>query len=109
MKRLALVSLVLLAAACSQPSDRLLSPRGSAIDGVQVLVSTETPSGFPGMVLRNVAFVNVSGKALEVAAMETSRTEVEGSEIWSLQPSSTGDRLDWLLPVPASVSATIWV
>ena len=99
MKRLALVSLVLLAAAYSQPSDRLLSPRGSAIDGVQVLVSTETPSGFPGMVLRNVAFVNVSGKALEVAAMETSRTEVEGSEIWSLQPSSTGDRLDWLLPV----------
>lgn len=99
MKRLAFLPLILLAAACSEVPDRLLSAGGAAIDGVQVLVSTENPAGFPGMVLRNVAFVNVSGKPIEVAAMETSRTEVEGSEVWSLQPSSTGDRLDWLLPV----------
>ena len=99
MKRVALLSIILLAASCSVPSDRLLSPRGAALDGVEVLVSTSTPGGFSGMTLREVAFVNNSGRPLEVGAMETSRICVEGPEIWSLQPSSTAERLDWVLPV----------
>ena len=99
MKRFAIISLILVAASCSVPSDRLLSPRGCALNGVSVSDTTWTPDGFPGLALREVTFVNNSGKPLKVGAMETSRICVEGKDIWSLQPSSSGWRRDWVLPV----------
>ena len=99
MKRFAILLLILAAASCSYQQDRLLSPRGAALKGVEVLVSEDVPEGFPSMILREVAFVNVSGAPIEVGAMETSCISVEGPDIWSLQPSSTAERLDWVLPV----------
>ena len=99
MRRSFLLTLILCAASCNIPTDRLVSPLGCTIDGVDLIVESGTPDGFPGMTLRNVAFVNTSGRPLKVRAMETSRTIVEGKKIWSFQPSSTGARLDWLLPL----------
>jgi len=99
MKKLALLLLTLAAVSCAAPTDRLLTPSGATLNGVTVLVSSSSPKGFPSMVLRDVAFINTSDAPLTVGAMETSRICVEGTEIWSLQPSSTGDRLDWALPV----------
>ena len=99
MKRFALLLTIVVLASCSYRQDRLLSPRGATLSGVEVLVSEDVPDGFPSMILREVAFVNVSGKPMEVGAMETSGISVEGSGIWSLQPSSSEERLDWVLPV----------
>ena len=99
MKKIVLMLAVLCAASCAVPADRLLSPDGAALSGVEVIVEYGAPEGYPEMTLRNVAFVNTSGKPLTVGAMETSRIQVEGSDIWSLQPSSTAERLDWILPV----------
>ncbi len=99
MKRFAILLLIFAAASCSYQQDRLLSPRGAALKGVEVLISEDVPEGFPSMILREVAFVNVSGAPIEVGAMETSCISVEGPDIWSLQPSSTAERLDWVLPV----------
>ena len=93
------------AAACSElPVDRLLSPAGKTLDGVEVHISSEAVPGFPGMELRSVEFVNTGDKAIEVGAMETSRISVKGSEVWSLQATSTEGRLDWLLPVKRGFS-----
>lgn len=99
VKRLILLAAVVAAVSCAVPSDRLVSPCGCTLNGVTVVVRQGSPEGFPGMLLRDVAFVNTSGKPLKVGAMETSRISVEGSEIWSLQASSSGERRDWVLPV----------
>ena len=102
MKRLAILSVILLAASCSSvPSDRLLTPCGRTIANVTVISNDVPLEAFPGMFIRDIAFVNSSGKPVEVGAMETSRISISDKEIWSLQPSSTVERLDWVLPVPA--------
>ena len=54
----------------------------------------------PGMVKIETYYVN-QGKPITVRAYEMCRTEVEANDsvVWSLQPSSTNGRLDWVLPV----------
>lgn len=87
-------------AACSVPAtDRLLF-EGKEVSGVTVSAQEEQPDGFPGMTLRTVAFVNTGTAPLRIDAMETSRTEISGAQVWSFQPTSTADRQDWALPVP---------
>ena len=104
MKKLAILIAGLCAAACAAPSDRLISPDGRTLAGIEVLTQSGSPDGFPEMCLRDIAFVNAGDKPVTVAAMETSRIEVKGVDIWSLQPTSSEARLDWVLPVPDGFS-----
>lgn len=103
MKRiLTLILAVAVAASCGQiPMDRALFGK-HPVKGLSVIVSTDSPAGFPGFLLRNVAFVNESGSPVKIDAIETSRIEIKGSGVWSLQPSSTAYRKDWVLPVTGS-------
>ena len=62
---------------------------------------TVTPvDGVPGLEVIETQFIN-KGKPVTVKAYELCRTEIEpkDSVVWSLQPSSTNARLDWVLPV----------
>ena len=62
---------------------------------------TVTPvEGVAGLEVIETFFVN-EGKPVTVKAYELCRTEVEAKDtvVWSLQPSSTAQRLDWVLPV----------
>ena len=54
----------------------------------------------PGLVKIETYYVN-KGKPITVRAYEMCRTEVKAKDsvVWSLQPSSTNGRLDWVLPV----------
>ena len=100
MKRciLLLTASLLLAACSSAPqTDRLLDPSGAVLPGMEALVSEQALES--GLLLREVAFVNTGSKPVSVGAMETSRIEIEGADVWSLQPSSTAERQDWVLPV----------
>ena len=87
-------------AACSTPApaDRLVSG-GKTVSDIEVLVDEQPADGFSGMTLRSVAFVNKGSAPVKVDAVETSPICVEGREIWSFQPTSSGDRLDWAMPV----------
>ena len=73
-------------------TDRLLGADGKPLGGIEAIVSADTLE--TGMVLRSVAFVNTGSEPVKVAAMETSRITLGGSEVWSLQPSSTTYRKD---------------
>ena len=100
MKRVLLVIFAALALlSCDKSTDRMLSPRGWKIRDVKVIVSTETVPGHPRLTLRHVSFVNMDTAPITVGAIETSRVSIDGPEVWSLQPSSTEERKDWLLPV----------
>ena len=62
---------------------------------------TVTPvEGVEGLEVVETYFVN-EGKPVTVKGYELCRTEVEAQDsvVWSLQPSSTNARLDWVLPV----------
>lgn len=62
---------------------------------------TITPvEGVEGLEVIETRFINL-GKPVTVKAYELCRTEVEAKEdvVWSLQPTSTNARLDWVLPV----------
>jgi len=56
--------------------------------------------GVPGLEVVETYFVN-EGKPVTVKAYELCRTEIKAKDsvVWSLQPSSTNARLDWVLPV----------
>ncbi len=96
---LAIAALLLLVAGCSpKPTDCLISG-GKVADSISTIVTSECQPGFAGLTIRTVAFVNESDKPVTVDAIETSRIRVSGKEIWSFQPTSTGDRLDWAMPV----------
>ena len=95
---LPLLALAVLASCAELPSDRLLSGGRVARD-IVVLVSEDNPSGFPGMTLRSVAFVNNSGSPVSVDAIETSFIELKAPEVWTFQPTSSGERKDWAFPV----------
>ena len=102
MRKIAYILALAAIAACSVDDlvkDRLLGADGEPLKGYEILISEQPLDDIPGMTLREVAFVNTGSEALSVGAVETSRTAVEGSEIWSLQPSSTEERKDWVLPV----------
>ena len=62
---------------------------------------TVTPvEGVEGLEVVETYFVN-EGKPVTVKAYELCRTEVEAKDsvVWSLQPTSSNARLDWVLPV----------
>ena len=62
---------------------------------------TVTPvEGVDGLEVVETFFVN-EGKPVTVQAYELCRTEMtpQDTVVWSLQPSSTMYRLDWVLPV----------
>jgi alpha-galactosidase len=73
-------------------------------DGYNIVrQQTVTPvEGVPGLEIIETAFIN-HGKPVTVKAYELCRTEMtpQDTVVWSLQPSSTVDRLDWVLPVTA--------
>jgi len=105
-KILFLCAMAVLSAACCKtapktdpPTDCLLGADGQILSDIEVLVLADTLADYPGMTLRSVAFVNTGEAAVEVAAMETSRIVIDAPELWSLQPSSTSERKDWVLPV----------
>ena len=71
-------------------------------DGLHVIKqqSVTNVDGVPGLQVLETQFVNL-GKPVTVKAYELCRTAVEAKEdvVWSLQPSSTSARMDWVLPV----------
>ena len=103
MKKVLIISAAaaLLAASCSGPAaDNAVFYKGKALKGFEVVMDSAPVPGQDGMTIRNIGFVNTTGKDLLVDAMETSAISIEGGDIWSLQPSSTAERKDWVLPVP---------
>ncbi len=92
-------SLVLAACCGTLPKDRLLGPDGKPLAGISVSVSETSPEAFPGMTVRVVTFKNEGREAVEVGAMETSRTCFKSRKLWSLQPMTYEDRRDWVKPV----------
>ena len=100
MKRLLtfFAAAAVLAACNPAPQDVALCGK-RAVKGLTVAVSTDTSAEFPGLTLRSVAFVNGSGSTVKVDAIETSRISLNGTDIWSLQPTATEERKDWVLPV----------
>ena len=99
MKKIAIFVAAMAVVACSVPDDRLVTPCGCTVKNVTTICTNTPLEDFPGMFIRDIAFVNTSAKPVIVAAMETSRIRMTDREFWSFQPSSTGDRLDWLLPL----------
>ncbi|MBQ9583579.1 MAG: alpha-galactosidase [Bacteroidales bacterium] len=101
MKRLSVIaaSLLFLAGCAPKPTDSLLCSGRIVTDGVERIVTYLDAEGFDGLTVRSIAFVNTGTKPLKVDAMETSRIHLKGKEIWSFQPSSSGERLDWAMPI----------
>lgn len=62
---------------------------------------------FSGLEIIETYFVN-HGKPVTVQAYELCRTALEAHDtvVWSLQPSSTSERLDWVLPVTPGFAKT---
>ena len=103
MKKLAIIALAACLTACVPAEGDVALRLGKPVKGLQVLVET-APSGQPGMTLRSVRFVNTGEAAVTVDAIETSRIFIEGDAVWSLQPTSTANREDWVLPVKKGFS-----
>ena len=100
--------LVLAACAPKQSSERLICAEADILsfpyhqNGINVAKhQTVTPiEGVEGLEVIETYFVNL-GKPVTVQAYELCRTAIEAKDtvVWSLQPSSTVARLDWVLPV----------
>lgn len=88
--------LMILAACSQQPANDCAYSGGKPVKGVDVVVTT-APAG--ELTLRSVCFVNNGSKTVTIDAIETSPVSVEGTEVWSFQPSSSEERKDWVLPV----------
>ncbi len=60
---------------------------------------TEIPE-FPGLKVIETAYINL-GNPITVRAYEMNRISMKANDsvVWSLQPSSSAERLDWVLPV----------
>lgn len=109
-KSLIFLGLAAMMVACSpkQDTERLICAEAqmSAFpytqDGLRVTKhQTVTPvENVPGLEVIETFFVN-EGNPVTVKAYELCRTEVEAKDtvVWSLQPSSSSARLDWVLPV----------
>ena len=83
------ISIISLAAACSPQLDSDSAYcAGKRVKGLDVV-----------RLDKNVAFVNNGSKPVCIDAVETSCISLQGTEVWSFQPSSTGWRKDWVLPV----------
>ena len=106
---LSLSAAVLCMSACSKPqTERLICAEAEMAsfpykaNGIQVVKhQTVTPvEGVDGLEVVETYFVN-EGKPVTVKAYELCRTEIEAKDsvVWSLQPSSSNARMDWVLPV----------
>lgn len=105
---IALAAFFLIGCAPKQDSERLICAEADMASfpyhagGLSVSKHcTVTPSDeFPGLEVIETFFVN-EGEPVTVKAYELCRTEIEpqDSVVWSLQPSSTAARADWVLPV----------
>lgn len=99
MKKTILLLSALALAACAQPAKDCALMGGKPVSGLEVLVEEHQPEDFPGLTLRSVAFVNKGKSTLSIDAIETSRTQVQGAEVWTFQPTSTAERKDWAFPI----------
>ena len=109
-KSLIFLGLAAMMVACSpkQDTERLICAEAQmsafpySQDGLRVTKhQTVTPvANVPGLEVIETFFVN-EGNPVTVKAYELCRTEVEAKDtvVWSLQPSSSSARLDWVLPV----------
>ena len=100
---------LVLATACSKPqADSLFCAEAemSAFpfhkDGIHIVKQQTVTEveGVPGLEVIETSFIN-RGKPVTVKGYELCRTEVKAKDtvVWSLQPSSSALRLDWVLPV----------
>ena len=88
--------LVVLAACAQQPANDCAYSGGKPVKGLEVVTAT-APAG--DLTLRSVCFVHNGKKTVSIDAIETSPISVEGTEVWSFQPSSSDERKDWVLQV----------
>ena len=105
---LSIVSLLLSSCVRQQETERLVCAEADMQafpyqkDGLHVIkVQTVTPvEGVDGLKVIETSFINL-GKPVTVKAYELCRTHIKAQDsvVWSLQPSSTSARLDWVLPV----------
>lgn len=103
-----LSALLLVACAPKQDTERLICAEAEMNafpyqkDGLHIVKQqTVTPvQGVDGLEVIETSFINL-GKPVTVQAYELCRTELKAQDtvVWSLQPSSTSARLDWVLPV----------
>ena len=103
-----LSALLLVACAPKQDTERLICAEAEMNafpyqkDGLHIVKQqTVTPvQGVEGLEVIETSFINL-GKPVTVQAYELCRTELKAQDtvVWSLQPSSTSARLDWVLPV----------
>ena len=100
-KAIIITAVAAITAACSSrpAAENAVFFNGKALKGVDVIVDSSPVPGQEGMSVRDICFVNTSRKDITVDAMETSAITLEGDQIWSLQPSSSSERRDWVLPV----------
>ena len=97
MRKIAsLASLLAFAACATQPATDCAYFASKPVKGLEAVVSETSARG---ITLRSVCFVNNGAAPVSVDAIETSARILKGGEVWSFQPSSTGERKDWVLPV----------
>ena len=108
-------SLLLLLAACSQPvsTDRLICDEVTCQsfpykhDGFNIErhSTVQAVAGYEGLEVIETYYVN-HGQPVTVRAYELCHTVLEPSDsvVWSLQPSSTSARMDWVLPIKQGFS-----
>ena len=102
------IAAMMIACAPKQDTEKLICAEAEMTvfpynqDGIRVIKEQSvTPvEGVEGLEVIETRFINM-GKPVTVKAYELCRTEVEAQDtvVWSLQPSSSSARLDWVLPV----------
>ena len=105
---IAIAGAVMAACTPKMPTDKLIadeaeistfpySHNGICVEKLQTVTPVEE---FPGLEVIETQYVN-HGKPITVRAYEMCRTETEAQDtvVWSLQPSSSNARMDWVLPV----------
>ncbi len=95
-KIVSFASLLAFVACATQPATDCAYFASKPVKGLEAVVSETSARG---ITLRSVCFVNNGSAPVSVDAIETSARILKGGEVWSFQPSSTGGRKDWVLPV----------
>ena len=98
-KYLTIIAIAAAAVSCARPAADCAYLDGKPVQGLEVQAQESAVPGHPGMTLRSVCFINKGNKPVKVDAIETSAIRVDGDLTWTLQPSSTAERKDWVFPV----------
>ena len=98
-KYLIIIAIAAASVSCARPAADCAYLDGKPVQGLEVQTQECAVPGHPGMTLRSVCFVNTGNQAVKVDAIETSPVTVTGDVTWTLQPSSTAERKDWVFPV----------